>query len=317
MSVFSHQANAGRPIATAICAMIASMFLFSVMAVLIKLVGDRTPLSFIIFSRSLFAFLVLIPVVMTSGGLKVLKTKRPFGHVLRAGIGLSAMVLSFWAIIVLPLANATAIGFAAPLFMTALAIPLLGEKVGPRRLAAVLAGFAGILLIVKPDAGIFTTGALVALAGAVFYALAMISIRRLSRTERSVTIVFWFTCACTLATGAVLPFHYAPPTWADAGVLAAIGLLGGLGQVLMTTAYRLAPVAVVGPFDYTQMVWAILFGWLVWEDLPDFQVLLGAATVVGSGIYITLHEARFGRQGTGTAADAPVGRFPDGRSDME
>lgn len=306
MTAFSRQAHARQPIAAAIAAMIASMFFFSVMAVLIKLVGDRTPLSFIIFSRSLFAFLVLIPVVAASGGLKVLKTKKPLGHLMRAGIGLSAMVLSFWAIVVLPLANATAIGFAAPLFMTALAVPLLGERVGPRRLAAVGAGFVGILLIVKPDAGIFTTGALVALAGAVFYALAMISIRHLSRTESSVTIVFWFTCACTLATGATLLFHYESPTWPDAGLLAAIGLLGGLGQVLMTTAYRLAPVAVVGPFDYTQMVWALLFGWLIWDHLPDLQVLLGAATVVGSGIYITLYEARFGRRGTGTAADAPI-----------
>lgn len=306
MTASPHPATARPPTATAIAAMIASMFFFSVMAVLIKLVGDRTPLSFIIFSRSLFAFLVLIPVVIASGGLNVLKTRNPLGHVMRAAIGLSAMVLSFWAIVVLPLANATAIGFASPLFMTALAVPLLGERVGPRRLVAVVAGFVGILLIVKPDSGIFTTGALVALAGAVFYALAMISIRRLSRTESSVTIVFWFTCACTLATGAALPFQYHPPTWHDAALLAGIGLLGGLGQVLMTTAYRLAPVVVVGPFDYTQMVWALLFGWLIWNDLPDIPVLLGATTVVGSGIYITLHEARFGRRGTGTATDVPI-----------
>jgi len=272
--------------------MLLSVALFSGMDGLIKWLGAEYPTLQIVFFRSLFAFVPLSVLLYRSGSLAALKTRSLLGHGLRAMAGLSAMSIFFYAFTQMPLANVIAIGFAAPLFVTALSVPLLGERVGPRRWTAIVLGFVGVLIMVRPDDGVFAPVAWLVLAGTVFYALAMIFVRRLSRTETSIAIVFYFTLACTLASGAVLPFVWVTPDALGWLLLAAVGLIGGLAQLAMTVAFRLAEASVVAPFDYSAMLWTALIGYLFWQEVPGLNIWLGVVVVVASGLYIAQREAR-------------------------
>jgi len=274
--------------------MLLSVALFSGMDGLIKWLGADYPTLQIVFFRSLFAFVPLSFFLFRSGSLAALKTRSLRGHILRAMVGLSAMSIFFYAFSKMPLANVVAIGFAAPLFVTALSVPLLGERVGPRRWTAIVIGFIGVLTMVRPDEGVFERVAWLALAGTVFYALAMIFVRRLSRTETSVAIVFYFSLACTLVSGAVLPFVWVTPDALGWTLLIAVGLIGGLAQLAMTNAFRLAEASVVAPFDYSAMLWTAMVGYLFWQEVPGLHIWLGVAVVVASGLYIAQREARLG-----------------------
>ncbi|HYE50472.1 MAG TPA: DMT family transporter [Azospirillaceae bacterium] len=291
--------------ARAIACSVSAILLFSTMNAAVKTLGEMGyPLSQIVFCRAFFALVAISPMIVRNGGLASLRTARPLGHAGRSLIGLTSMCLGFTAITLLPLANAVALGFTAPLFTTILGIPLLGERIRWRRAAAVLVGFAGVLVMVRPNFGpggeFLSLGTGLALAGAFCAALAMISIRRLSSTEPSTTIVFYFMAAASLVSGAVLPFQFVMPDLTGALLLVAIGLIGGVAQVLLTTAYRNAPVAVVAPFDYTAMLWATGWGFVLWGHVPDRAVMVGAAIVVASGIYILYREVKLG-----VAQDAP------------
>jgi len=274
--------------------MLLSVLLFACMDVVVKWLGATYPTLQIVFFRSLFAFIPLSLFIFRGIGLAALRTRRPIQHVVRSLVGLMAMTSFFYAYSQMPLANAVAIGFAAPIFITALSVPLLGEKVGPRRWIAVLVGFIGVLVIVRPDAGVFHAAAPVALAGTVFYALAMIFVRRLGRTETSTAIVFYFTLCCTLVSGVFMPFVWVSPDAEGWALLILVGLLGGLAQMAMTNAVRLADISVVAPFDYTALLWTALFGFLIWSEVPGLSVWLGAVIVVASGVYILYREAHLG-----------------------
>ncbi|MHA1601307.1 MAG: DMT family transporter [Alphaproteobacteria bacterium] len=274
--------------------MLISVVLFSCMDVVVKWLGATYPILQIVFFRSLFAFIPLGLFIFRGIGLAALRTRRPFQHAVRSLVGLMAMICFFYAFSQMPLANAVAIGFAAPMFMTALSVPLLGEKVGIRRWTAVLVGFAGVLVIVRPDAGVLHAAAPIALAGTVFYALAMIFVRRLGRTETSTSIVFYFTLCCTLISGIFMPFVWVAPDAEGWVLLILVGLIGGLAQMAMTNAVRLADISIVAPFDYTALLWTALFGFLIWSDIPGIHVWLGAVIVVASGIYILYREAHIG-----------------------
>jgi len=274
--------------------MLVSVILFACMDAVVKWLGATYPTMQIIFFRSLFAFIPLSLFLFRGIGLAALRTQRPLQHAVRSLVGLMAMTSFFYAYSQMPLANAVAIGFAAPMFMTALSVPLLGEKVGPRRWMAVLVGFAGVLVIVRPDAGVFHAAAPVALAGTVFYALAMIFVRRLGRTETSTAIVFYFTVCATFVSGIFLPFVWVAPDAEGWILLVLVGLIGGLAQMAMTNAVRLADISVVAPFDYTGLLWTALFGFFIWSEVPGIHVWLGAMVVVTSGVYILYREAHLG-----------------------
>jgi drug/metabolite transporter (DMT)-like permease len=273
--------------------------LFTVMGGMVKWLIVSYPLSQIIFCRNLFALLPLLPFIVQAG-VGSLRTSRPGGHVLRCGIGLASMITTFWSLAYLPLANQTAIGFAAPLFVTVLAALFLGETMRWRRTVAVIVGFGGVLLMVRPDGdGFFGdgrfVGSLLALFSTVTYAIVLVIIRRLSTTESSITIAFWFTITGLVASGLVLPFEFvAPVSLLDAGLFLAMGLLGGVAQILMTGAYRWGPASIVAPFDYSGMLWALAIGWAVWGELPTVDVLLGATVVIASGLYILHRESVLG-----------------------
>jgi drug/metabolite transporter (DMT)-like permease len=269
-----------------------SVLLFSCMDALIKWLATDYPLGQLIFFRNCFAFLPLAPFLYRAGGVATLRTSRLGGHMVRGLAGLAAMACTFLAFALLPLADAVALTLSGPLFLTALSVPLLGERVGVRRWSAVVVGFAGVLVMTRPGAGVFEPAALLAIAGAVLYALAMISIRRLSTTEPPTTIVFYFTLIAMIVSGFSLPFQWTTPDFVDFLLLVALGLLGGSAQLAMTQAFRLAPVALIAPFEYTALIFAMGFGWLFWRDVPDVYLLAGAALVIGSGLYILHREAK-------------------------
>lgn len=282
----------GQNLAGMLC-MLGAVSILSIMDAIVKWLAKDYPTMQIVFFRNAFAFLPTILYLMASGlTLRDLRTRRIGGHFIRAALGVGAMITFFYALGHMPLADVIAIAFAAPIFMTALSIPLLGEKVGLHRWTAVVAGFAGVLVMVRPGASGFDWVALIALASVILYALAMIQIRVLSRTESSASIVFYLALFGTLFSAAFLPSQWVTPDPSGWTLLILVGLLGGSGQILLTQAFRLAPVALVAPFDYSAMIWAVGLGWLLWGDVPGLTTLVGATLVAAAGLYIMQREAR-------------------------
>lgn len=276
-----------------IACFVLAIVLFAVMDVMIKRMTAGYGTFQIIFFRSLTALVPISILIARSGGVAALRTRRPLGHVVRALIGACATVSFFFSFRTLPLADVYTINFAAPLIMTALALPLLGERVGWRRWSAVVVGFGGVVVVLQPSGAAVSPVAFVCLAGTFFYALTLILIRRLSRTETSAAIVFYFTLTCVVV-GAVgmIPDWVTPRSAADAAMLAGIGIVGGTAQILITNALRLAPAGTVAPFEYTALIWGVAFGWLFFGDLPTAPVVLGGMIVVTSGLYILYRETR-------------------------
>lgn len=291
------------PVARSILSILGAVTLFSAMNATIKWLGGHYPVSQIIFCRAVFAMLVLGPLIWRAGGIMSLRTNRPLGHLARSGIGILSMVCGFTAVTLLPLANASALAFTAPLWTTLLGVLVLGEKVRWRRALALVVGFTGVLVILRPDAsliqgilsgGPLAVGSLLGLCSSFLAACAMISVRRLSATEPSTTIVFYFMATGIVVSGILMSREFVMPTLHDAILMVLVGVVGGLAQLLLTTAYRGAPVAVVAPFDYTAMLWATGYGFVIWGEIPHPAVALGALIVIGSGVYITVRETRLG-----------------------
>ena len=232
-------------------------------------------------------------------GFHSLKTNRVGAHVGRMAIGVAAMGLNFLAVAMLPLAEATAIGFSVPIFATVLAALVLGEQARWWRWGAVVAGFIGVLVIVQPGSGhIGTIGGLVAMAAALTTAGATIAIRRLGATEEAATTVFWFAVSSLVPLGLAMLFFvrsHDPTTWL---VIAAFSVAGGIAQLALTGALRLAPVAVVMPMDYSSLLWASLLGWLIFGQLPSHWTALGAPIVIAAGLVILWREQKLRKAGT-------------------
>ncbi len=271
---------------------------FAVMAALIKLASDSgIHLAELIFWRQFTSLPILLVWAMLTGGLSVLKTQRPRAHAVRAGYGIIGMILNFGGVILLPLAEATTFGFTGPLFAVLLSVILLRETVGVWRWSAVLAGFAGVIIIAQPGGGnIPLFGAGVALGGAFMIALISIQIRDLSRTDKSLTIVFWFSVATVVVSLPILPFVHQPLTGHQWLLLLGIGLAGTWGQVLITMALRFGEVSSVIVMDYSSLIWATLLGWLVFSALPTTATWFGAPLVVAAGIIITWRERVLSKQ---------------------
>lgn len=271
---------------------VLAMALMAVLAAIVKACAERgVPVLEIIFFRNAFAFIPVLIYVWRTTGLGVLCTRRPGAHLTRSAVGLTGMICGFTAVSLLPLTQSTAISFSAPLFMTALSALVLKERVGIHRWMAVAVGFVGVLIMVHPDPRQFVgVGVLFAIAAAVGSAGAMIAIQEISRTEPGPTIVFYFTLAGAVVGLASLPFGWVMPGPGVLALLVAAGLIGGTGQLLLTEAIRRAPVAVVAPFDYTQLVWAGLIGFLVWSETPAPLTLVGAMVVAASSTYILVRE---------------------------
>jgi drug/metabolite transporter (DMT)-like permease len=282
---------------------LASVMVFIVMASLIKSTAQHVPAGQAVFFRSFFA----IPVIMAwlawrkelSTGLK---TVQPLGHVWRGVVGTMAMGLGFAGLGYLPLPEVTAIGYAAPLLTVVFAAMFLGEEVRAFRISAVILGMIGVLIVLAPrlsidpdTAGVAEAlGAMLVLGGAVFAALAQVFVRKLVNTEQTSAIVFWFSVTATVMSLITLPFGWVWPTAGEAAILVLAGLLGGLGQILLTSSYREADASLVAPFDYASMIFALGIGYFIFAEVPTRPMLGGAALIVTAGILIIWRERKLG-----------------------
>ncbi len=285
-----------------IFAMIATVTLFSIVNVLVKHLGATYSIAQLMFFRTALALVpTLILILRDPRGVALMRTYRLGAHAARTMLGMFAMATSFAAFRYLPAADVVAINFAAPLFVTALSVPLLGEPVGWRRWTAVTIGFAGVLVMLQPTAMLdggavgAEVGGLLALSSAVAYAVVVIVLRQLSRDEPTLTIVFVYTAFVMLATLPVLPFVWVTPDAVDLALLVALGLIGGAAQVFLTRAFEFAPPAVVMPFEYFSLLVTAVLAWLIWAETPTPVSLVGAAIVIASGLFILYREAQLAR----------------------
>jgi drug/metabolite transporter (DMT)-like permease len=283
---------------------IASVLVFITMAAMIKATAAHVPPGEAVFFRSLFAIPVIVVWLAFRRELATgLRTENPMGHVWRGVVGTTAMGLGFMGLGLLPLPEVTAIGYAAPLLTVIFAAMFLGENVRVFRIATVILGLAGVMIVLSPrlsalsDGTVEATealGAMVVLGGAVFAALAQVFVRKLVDTEATATIVFWFSITATLLSLVTLPFGWVIPAPREAALLVGAGVLGGLGQILLTSSYRYADASVVAPFEYVSMLFALLFGYVFFAEVPTATMLMGAALVVTAGILIIWRERQLG-----------------------
>lgn len=269
-----------------------------------KWLGESYPIVQIVFFRTLFALPPVLLLAWLSGGFHLLRPVRLPVHLLRGALGGGAIVFFFSALRYMPLATVWTIAFAAPLIVTALSRPLLGEPVGPRRWAAVLVGFAGVLVVIQPGTATFEWAMLLALGGTLSYALLLMTARKFSGSETAPAMVLFNMLVPLAVASLITPAVWTPPVgWAWAGFVAA-GLLGGSAMIFLTLGYRLAPAAVVAPFDYTALIWSVALGWWIWGDWPTPATWAGATLIVAAGLYVAYRETRGARRAKAPAPEA-------------
>jgi drug/metabolite transporter (DMT)-like permease len=299
---------------------VAATFAFAAVSAIIKSVSVRFPVGEVVLFRSIFAMATLVVWLARRGEFPhALNTRRKVGHIGRSLAGSGGMFANFIALSLLPLADATAFTFATPLLVVPMAAMTLGETVRPYRWAAVGLGFVGVLVMLSDALGQgagattgYSLGAAVALAGAFCSAVAMIQTRRLTRSEATGAIVFYFSSVTAAISAALLVLaalwpsgapgadffsgqKYVAPTAFEFCLLMSIGLLGGAGQILMTHSYRFADASIIAAFGYVSMIWAATLGYAFFSETPSPAVLAGAAVVTAAGFYVISRERIFVR----------------------
>jgi drug/metabolite transporter (DMT)-like permease len=277
---------------------------FAFMAMLVKL-GHEAGVETVelAFYRFAFGLPPLLLWIAANRNFGVWRTQRPLAHLWRGAVGLTTLCLSFSALALLPLAEATTIGFAAPLFAVMLSALVLGEPVGRYRWSAVAIGFLGMLVVMRPEGRhLPPLGLMLAGLSAFGAGIVTITIRQVGSTESTQTTVLWFTLFSITVTGALMPFFADAHDGATWLLLLALGAVGGTSQVCLTASLRYAPVAVVAPFDYIQLLWSVLLGWLVFAQPPLATTCLGAVIIIASGLYTLYREHRLGRAAAREAA---------------
>ena len=280
---------------------ILSVFLFVVMAGIIKSVSGHVPPGQSVFFRSFFAIPVIVVWLMMRKELRIgFKTQNPMNHVWRGVIGTSAMAMTFGALGLLPLPEMTAIGYAMPIFVVIFAAMFLNETVRLFRLVTVAVGLIGVMIIMAPRLSVDvidvteTLGAVLALGAAVGAALAQVFIRKLTKTETTSSIVFWFSVTASGLSLLTIYWGWVVPTPKEAALLILAGFIGGVGQILLTSSYRLADASFVAPFEYSSMLFSIAIGFAFFDEVPTLTTLVGAAVVIAAGIMIIWRERQLG-----------------------
>lgn len=281
---------------------VGSVIVFIIMFALIKATAPRIPPGEAVFFRSFFALPIIVGWLMLRGELRLgVRTNYPLGNFWRALFGTLAVGSNFAALAILPLPEVTALSYAMPLLVVMMAALFLGEQVGIWRISAMLVGLVGVLIVLSPRLSVGLgagraelIGAGLALAAALFSALAQVTLRSLALVERTAIIVFWFSLNAALLSLLTLPFGWVVPGWQDAVLLVLAGLLGGIGQIFLTSSYRFGDASLVAPFEYASMLVALLIGYFVFAEVPTRPMLLGAALVIVAGIFIIWREKRRG-----------------------
>ena len=297
---------------------LGSVLVFIIMSSMIKTTAAHVPAGQAVFFRSAFAIPVIVVWLALRRELSTgFRARKPIGHIWRGLMGTIAMGLGFAGLGYLPLPEVTAIGYTAPLLVVVFAAMFLGEEVRLFRLASVALGLTGVLIVLGPRLTILTgdatshreaLGAMLVLGGAIFAALAQVFVRKLVLTENTSAIVFWFSLTATVLSLATLPFGWVIPSAQEAAILVGAGLLGGVGQILLTSSYREADASLVAPFDYASMLFALLIGYFVFSEVPSWTMLTGAALVISAGILIIWRERKLGlERARGRKAMTPQG----------
>lgn len=275
--------------------MLLGILLFVVNDVMGKWLVSTYSVGQVLLVRSLAAMLLLAPMIWRTGLAQIFAAPRPGLQILRVVLSTAEVAAFYWAVAYLPLADVVTFYMAGPIWVTALASPLLGERIGWRRWSAVLVGFAGVIIALQPSANTFTLPALVAVAGSLFFALLMITTRTLRGTH-DVSLVTFQTLAALVFGAVAAPFHWVPPTGRDFVLLGLLGVVAALAHMCVNRSLKLAPAAIVVPYQYTQIAWAVLLGWIVFGDLPGPAVFVGSGVIVAAGLYIFMREQKLARQ---------------------
>lgn len=269
--------------------MLAAGLFFSVMVAMIKLLGSRFPSVEIVFFRSLGQLFVLV-IVFWRVGFSSLKTKRPLLQGIRALLGVLLINCNFYAFTKLPLADVTAIGFSRNLFLVLLAVVILGERLNVARLLATIIGFLGIIVIVRPGSGVFEYGAWLALVGACLGAVMMTLVRKLTATDSNIVMMLYPSAVIVLATCIPVFMMWVTPTFNELGCLIFMSCMGIVGQWCMIQAFRRGEATAVAPASYVRLVFAIFIGFYLFAELPDTVTIVGAIIIIGSNIFLIMHE---------------------------
>ena len=276
--------------ALGILMMIAAIGVLSTMNVFVKMIGpDFHPMQ-VTFIRNLIAAAIIVPFILRAGGLGVLKTDRPWGHAARALGGVLGNVGFFYAFARLPLADVMVISQAVPLFATLLAVVFLREQVGWRRWSAILVGFAGVVIALDPS-GTVGLASLATVFATLCWASTILLMRSLGATENPYTIVFYYMAAGTVIAALFMPWVWVHTPMATMKLFVVAGVLGALGQYLMTFALKVAEASVVSPFNYTSIIWGIAFDVIIWSLWPSWPTVIGAVVISAAGLYIFHREA--------------------------
>lgn len=270
--------------------MLLSILLFSLMDANVKWLGATYPTAQIMFFRCAVALIPVAVIILLRGGPGILRTRQKKFHLLRSVMGVGAMGFAFYAFSLMPLAEAVSILHTAPLFMTALSVILLREHVGIRRWSAVVIGFIGMLIVVRPGSGMLDGGSLYMLAAAFLIGCTSIVIRHLGKIDDPACITFYFTVTgIVVSLAGIFIQGWRQPPLADLALLSLVGLLGGVAQYLMTLSYRNIAVGIAAPLKYLTIVFGGVIGYLLWDEVPDRFSIIGIFIIVSSGLY-TLHR---------------------------
>ena len=292
-------ANTGDRVMLGIAMRLLAVLLLATLSALIKLAEARgAGLVEIMFWRQGAAIPVVLGyMAITERGFGAIRSSAFRGQVIRAAIGVTGMAFNFGAVLLLPLAEATTLAFTVPIFATILGAVVLREPTGWHRWAAVAAGFVGVLIVTQPGSGHFPlAGAAVGLTSAVFVAIVAIQLRQIGKVDRPVTTVFWFSTLSMIPLGLLYPFFAHGHDLGTFAILGLMGVFGGLGQIAFTAALKYAPVSAVMPMDYSSLIWATLYGWILFDMLPTPWTWIGAPVIIASGLYIVWREHRVARR---------------------
>lgn len=281
----------------AIGLMMLAVFMMSTMDVALKMMVSHYSSMQVVFLRcSMSLPLFFLWIVFTDRTL--FKTVYLRGHLVRGILGLAMLYTVGECFREMHLSDAYAIFFAAPLLVTLMSGPMLGEPAGMVRIVAALIGFSGVLIVLQPSGGNWISyGGIMALLGTLFYAITVILLRKLGSNDRTMTIAFWFVFLVGVGSGLVALPNWQPVNWSrDWQWLLILGITGTLGQILLTAAFRRASAAIVAPFDYVHMVWAVVYGWWFWSYLPDSRTWIGSSIIVMSGLFVLYREHHIARR---------------------